>query len=114
MPESNFQFKGHPTLVVKCNRPDFGTNYAHFVAGYYDGVMFDPLPCRCTKINAIRITFLHVKSSGVVYAQDSEILRYADYEEAAQLYDGIGWNADDVSAFMRGMEFAGQQGQERA
>lgn len=94
------------TLLVKCKRGDLGTDYAYFVVGHWDGLHFDPVPCQRKPINAVKIVYSVVHQHALIN-KTSEVLPFKEYEEAALLHDGCGWNLNEISAWVSGLEIPG-------
>lgn len=76
-----------PSLIVKCPRPDLHTDYARIT------------------LKPGKLEFLFLRASQVKGCScqlsygHSECLHFAAYPEAQKVFDGIGWNLDELRAW---------------
>jgi len=75
-----------PSLIVKCPRPDLHTDYAR-------------ITLKPGKLEILYMKASQVKSCNCLSYGHSECLHFAAYPEAQKVFDGIGWNLDELRAW---------------
>ncbi len=83
-------------IIVRCKRADIGTD--HVVFNY--------------KQDRVEVYYGNtVDGYLIISLGHSEILYFDAYEEAALLHDGVGWNLDELHAWIADLEIQGQFGE---
>lgn len=74
----------NPSIFIQCPRSDLGTDYARFT------VLSDRL----------RIAHFGKDHTGVYCVMNTEYLRFADYPEARDVFDGTAWNPIELMIWL--------------
>lgn len=84
-------------LIVRCKRADIGTDHVKFL---YKEDRVEIYPGNTVEGKYFIISFGH-----------SETLYFDACEEAALMHDGVGWNLDELQAWIADLEIQGQFGE---